>query len=761
MNNLAEIAIPVSLTQTFTYFIPENLRPRLTPGMRVACEFGKRRLIGVVLSIHSQDPTLSDRKLKTILELVDEEPVVSQELLEFLKELSRYYFAPIGDVLQLALPALNKDLVSQLRTDGKMGSEKNSGRIKMVSHKKMIYVTPTDRIEEKPLKGMILSVISLLRATGEQSLSRLAKQFSSARSIVQKLSKLGLVETRWKEVPRDPFFDERILPDVPPTLTGAQTSVMTQIDDALLDERSTGHGFLLFGVTGSGKTEIYLRSIATCLSRGRGAIVLVPEIGLTPQFVARFRARFGDDLAILHSGLKPQDRHAMWKKCQSGEVNVVIGARSALFAPIQNLGLIIVDEEHDSSFKQEEGVRYHGRDMAILRSHRSKGVIVLGSATPSAESLALVQADKLKLLELPYRAHEKATLPIVEIVNLRRIGPGPSMNPWISLPLHRAIETTLASKDQIILFLNRRGFSPSVICNACGHLENCKLCSVSLTFHRNEGRGILICHYCDYQTKFTGICSKCNLKELQLEGLGTEKLETTIAESFPTARVARLDRDVGSGKKSEAILQKMRNGDLDILIGTQMVTKGHDLPNVTLVGIINADALFGMPDFRAMERSFQLFVQVAGRAGRHDKPGRVIIQTRNPDHPVIDFAKRHDTKAFLDYELRDRKIAGYPPFCRLALLRIDSIQENISRETAHMFSNFAKNTAEVISHQVEILGPAPAPIVRLRDRFRYRVMIRAKDRAALRRVLSQIESCCKKIDYRARMIIDVDPVHMM
>ncbi|EYF00439.1 Helicase PriA essential for oriC/DnaA-independent DNA replication [Chondromyces apiculatus DSM 436] len=606
---------------------------------------------------------------------------------------------------------------------------------------------------------------------------------------------------------------------------------------------------MLFGVTGSGKTEVYLRAIATCLAQQRGALVMVPEIALTPQVVARFRARFGDALAVLHSGLSDADRHAMWSSLRRGDVRVAIGARSALFAPVPDLGLIIVDEEHDGSFKQEEGVRYHARDMALLRAQRAGAVCVLGSATPSLESVALVRRGKLTELRLPERAHREASLPDVQLVDLRKFGAGPTGDKLISLPLHRAIEQALAAKDQIILFLNRRGFAPSVVCDACGTVETCAQCSVALTYHRGRFRlpppapraglddlprpksppqrapklargetaelpgllsamtpspaathgpprpripvsppasgahdarsphsphsphsleedtvlrgGRLRCHYCDYSGPLPERCSTCNAPALVLEGLGTERLEALIAESFPEARVGRLDRDVAGADKTEAILASMRSGEIDILVGTQMVTKGHDLPSVTLVGVVNADAALSIPDFRAAERGFQLLVQVAGRAGRRDRPGKVLIQTRNPGHPAVSFAAAHDVEGFLTRELADREEVGYPPFARLALIRVDAPDEQVARDAIGKLAAQARTSPEGLARRVDVLGPSAAPIAKLRGRFRFRVLLRAAERGPLRAAVAAVMAVKDDVDRSVRVVIDIDPVAML
>ena len=448
----------------------------------------------------------------------------------------------------------------------------------------------------------------------------------------------------------------------------------------------------------------------------------------------------------------------MWRRLRSGEVDVAIGARSALFAPVHALGLLVVDEEHDPSFKQEEGVRYHARDMAILRAHRSGGVCILGSATPSLESEQLTRAGKAVKIVLPDRARAQA-MPKVEIVDLRRIGAGPTGDKRISLPLHRALEKTLADKGQAILFLNRRGFSPSVRCEACGEMTSCPQCSVALTFHKRAG-AVLRCHYCEYEVPMPAACGTCKAPALVLEGLGTEKLEETLSFAFPEARVARLDRDVASGRAVEKILARVRAREIDILVGTQMVTKGHDLPHVTLVGVINADAALSIPDFRSAERAFQLLVQVAGRAGRGDSPGRVLVQTYDPEHHAIVFAKSHDVNGFIARELVDRRELGYPPFARVALVRVDGIEESEAHAACAALGETATGRAAV-EGGVDVLGPAPAPIARLRNRFRFRLMLRAPDRGKLRRVLLAVDRHRATLPRAVRSSIDIDPVQLL
>jgi primosomal protein N' (replication factor Y) len=765
---VADVAVPIPLARAFSYEVPSHLALELVLGSRVLCDFHKRQVIGVVVGLGERAPD-PEIKLKPVRAVVDGRPVVPKELLDFLLEVARYYYAPVGEVLRMALPALERGDVERLEEQGELEGIGALKRTKRVGEAREAVLVPTDAVEEPgTLRGQAREILALVRGTGPQPIARLEERFKNARTAAKKLASLGLARIEQRPRAASPLFSEPTERDVPPELTEAQAEAAERLGASIRGE-GTDRSFLLFGVTGSGKTEVYLRAIAACLEKGKGALVMVPEIALTPQLVGRFRARFGDDLAVVHSGLSDKARHAMHKRLLAGEVKVAIGARSALFAPVPSLGLVIVDEEHDGSFKQEEGVRYHARDMAILRAHRAGATLLLGSATPSLESFELARRGKLSLLRLPDRASRAAKLPVVEIVDLKRFGPGPTGDPLLSLPLHRALEATLAKKEQAILFLNRRGHSPTVVCMACGTVHTCKACSVSLTYHRGRGArdavrpdgGRVCCHYCGYDDYVPERCEKCGSPELALEGLGTEKLEQTLAEAFPGARIARLDRDVAEGGKSEKVLARMRAGEIDVLVGTQMVTKGHDYPNVTLVGVVNADAALSMPDFRAGERAFQLLVQVAGRAGRHELPGRVLIQTRNPEHAAIVIAARHDVEAFLKSELKDRSEVHYPPFARLALLRIDAVDALVAQRAAGDLARACMASGPARAGKLDVLGPAPAPLARLRARYRFRVLLRASERAALRACLAAVEPHLRDVDRRVRAVIDVDPVSMM
>lgn len=746
---LADVALPVPMARTFTYSVPEGLVEGARPGARVVCSFGSRRLIGVVLAVREDDPP---PKTKAIAHVVDRAPAIPEDLLAFLRDLSGYYLAPIGEVVRLALPPVERETARELSTPTLFSDSRGVGA------RTVQWVVPTPRVEVAgTLHGQAAAVLAHVRAVGAEPVARLERRWGNARSAVKKLADLGLVALDERPAVSDPFFAEPAARDAPHDATPAQTAAIDDIVSRLREARPCT--LLLHGVTGSGKTEVYLRAIEAARSNGRGAIVLVPEIALTPQLVARFRARFGDNVAVLHSGLTPRERHAMWWQLRDGATDVAIGARSALFAPVRALGLIVVDEEHDSSFKQEEGVRYHARDMAIWRAHRVGAVCILGSATPSLESEHLVRRGRATKLRLPDRARAQP-LPRVELVDLRRTGASAMGDKRVSMPLYRAIESALAAREQVILFLNRRGFAPSVRCEGCGRVAMCGECSVALTFHKRGGE-VVRCHYCDFQAPLASRCATCGAEALVLEGTGTEKLEETLALAFPQARVARLDRDVASGRKVEALLAKMRAREIDILVGTQMVTKGHDLPHVTLVGVVNADAALSIPDFRASERAFQLLVQVAGRAGRGERPGKVIVQTWDPENPAVALAARHDVDGFLERELVDRRELGYPPFTRAALVRVDGPAEDEARDACSLLARVALGSDGVRAGHVIVQGPAPAPIARIRNRWRFRVMLRAADRAQLREVLRLVDDARASLPRAVRAAIDVDPVALL
>ena len=749
----ARVAVFVPLSQSYTFSVPDALADGVVNGARVVCAFRNRQIMGVVLEVASGTPDVAIDKLKPILAVVDTVPVVPAELLGFSCELASYYLAPIGEVMRLAVPAIERTRARKLKSEGLLDQKARAvGRAQ--NH---VEALPDEAGAAAALRGQAREVYEHLVAGGSASIAEIAKRWKSARTAVKKLEALGLVRSEQRAMEDaalfDPLFDADVPRDAPPDLNAAQRAAVDAISARL--RAGETHPFLLHGVTASGKTEVYLHAVQVALELGGSALILVPEIALTPQLVGRFRARLGDTIAVLHSGLTDRQRHGMWSLLRSGERRVAVGARSALFAPLVDLRLLCVDEEQDNSFKQEEGVRYNARDMALLRAQRAGAVCVLGSATPSLKSFHAVQNGRLERLVLPERAHRKALLPEAELVDLRRIGPGRPGERLLSLPLCRALEGVLARKEQAILFLNRRGFAPSVECNSCGHILGCPSCEVPLTYHVSP-RPHVICHYCDYRDPVPDRCSNCKSPALSFEGIGTERIESALGAAFPTARVARLDRDTGAGLKSERVLSKMHAGEIDILVGTQMVTKGHDLPRVTLVGVLNADAGLSMPDYQASERTFQLLVQVAGRAGRGETPGKVLIQTKNPENPAIALALAHDVPGFVRYGLGDREALGYPPFSRLAMVRISALDERKARACVDELAQLARRVA---GNQVEILGPSPAPIARLRSHYRFRLMARAKTRAPLRRVLVALLQA--KIESGVRRIVDVDPVSML
>ncbi len=746
---LAKVAVPVPLGQAFSYLVPSEIESNLARGMRVVVPFGRRKCLGVVLDFGLREPEIAEEKLKPILATVGDEAALPPELLDFLLELARYYFSPIGEVLRLALPAVERTLEHKLKQQDLLSGLKLTavGRVLQVAAR---TEAPLDGLV---FKGQAREIALHLEAHGPTPINELSQTWRNARAAVKKLVQLGLVRLEEREGDVDPFFKLPVKRDQPPRLNAEQAAAVEAISQKL--SAGERQAFLLDGVTASGKTEVYLHAVAACLESGGSALVLVPEIALTPQLVSRFRARLGDAVAVWHSELSEPARLGMWRALRRGELRVVVGARSALFAPVTNLRLICVDEEHDGSFKQEEGVRYHARDMALLRAHRAQAVCVLGSATPSLASEFGVRTERLQRLKLPARARTDSRLPKIEIVDLKRMGAGPSGERLLSLPLHRALETVLAAKQQAILFLNRRGFAPSLICEGCGEVQACPNCEVALTVHRAKGDRVQ-CHYCDYSAPEPVQCGACKGTRLMIEGVGTERIEQALQETFPDARIARLDRDVAAGVKSEKVLDRVRNGDVDILVGTQMVTKGHDLPNVTLVGVLNADAALSLPDFRAAERTFQLLVQVAGRAGRGGAPGTVLIQTRQPEHPAVHLACQNNVQGFVERELSERQELNYPPYSRLAMIRLDAVEREPLRAASDLVARVARGAA---TSDVEVLGPAPAPLLRLRNRFRYRLLLKSAQRAALRQVLLAVARTT--LDRRVRVAIDVDPISML
>ncbi|NNE20518.1 MAG: primosomal protein N' [Myxococcales bacterium] len=751
-SHYVEVALPVPLRKLFTYDVPSQLRGTLKPGSRVAVSFSRRKLAGFVVSGRDDLPEGVSRALP-VAGLLDSEPVFTDELLRFLDQAAKYYMHPLGEVLRAAAPALPSGAMRRLRKDGFLEATENLPG-QRVAHHRTWKVTATGKdpstvrlgARQKKLMDRFSDRDSIL-------LEELRGEVADPRAVIRSLTEKGLLEFEEVEAIRDPFFRAPVKRDEPPAPTAAQQIAIDRMVKALANR--SGQAFLVHGVTGSGKTEVYLRAIDEVRKAGRGAILLVPEIALTPQLVGRFRARFGDEIAVLHSGLTARQRDDAWQALRKGRVQVAIGARSALFAPVADLGLIVVDEEHDPSFKQDEGFRYQARDMALLRARYAGAVCVLGSATPSIETYHRANQGLIGLLSLPTRA-TGATMPEVEVVDLRRHRIGPTGHPLVSGPLFTALGRCLESGHQAIIFLNRRGFAPSLRCVSCGVVAECPACSVALTEHR--GQGALRCHYCDFHRTVAVPCIACGSTEYKRLGVGTEQLQKAVEESFPKARVARLDRDTASGDGVEAVLDRLRSGEVDVLVGTQMVTKGHDIAGITLVGVALADQSLAFPDFRASERTFQLLAQVAGRAGRADSPGEVILQTYQPDHPAVRLAAAHDYESFYVEEVRERQEVGYPPFARLVSVRVHAGAEDDARRATQALADTARRHQSVKDGAVQVLGPAPAPLVRLRGRYHYRLLLKSPDRKLLRNVAAHLAARIENGLPPAHASLDIDPL---
>ncbi len=747
-----EVALPVPIRKVFTYRVPDGLVGKLSPGSRVAVSFNRRKLPGFIVGSRTTMPEGVKRALP-VAGLLEIEPVFTPELLRFLEQAAKYYMHPLGEVLRAAAPALPTGAMRQLRDDGFLAAEEHLPG-QRVARRTTWKITATGKDSSDVRLGTRQREVMERIGRGQSVfLDELRGMLANPRAVVRRLATKGLVELEEVEANPDPFFRSPVARDEPPNPTAEQRFAMDAICKAV--EARTGEAFLLHGVTGSGKTEVYLRAIDEARKRGLGAILLVPEIALTPQLVARFRARFGDEIAVLHSGLTARQRDDAWQALRRGHVRVAIGARSALFAPVVDLGLIVVDEEHDASFKQDEGFRYHARDMALLRAKYAKAVCVLGSATPSMETYHRATMGGIRLLSLPTRATGQR-LPVVEIVDLRRHRQGPTGHPLLSGPLHRGLDQCLESGHQAILFLNRRGFSPSVRCVSCGVVAECPACSVALTEHRRQSA--LRCHYCDFQRAVAVPCAACGGSEYDRLGIGTEQLEEAISQNFSKSTVVRLDRDTATGQGVEEVLDRLRDGEVDVMVGTQMVTKGHDIARVTLVGVVLADQSLAFPDFRASERTFQLLAQVAGRAGRADTPGKVILQTYQPDHPAVRLAAQHDYESFYAAEIEARREVGYPPFARLISVRVHAGAETDARAAAQTLATIARRHGAARDGLVEVLGPAPAPLARLRGRYHYRLLLRSSDRKALRSAAAQLAAKIDEGLAPARASLDIDPL---
>lgn len=722
------VDLPVANTdKVFHYHVPPHLRPILQQGVRVQVPFGNKRLTGFVVGF-SPRPAVSPTK--DILSVVDEQPAFTPELYALARWLSQRCLCTLARALRtIAAPSHS-------------GSARFADQVFPVD-------SPVDdqRLLEKAPKQAVAWRVS--REFPGLTRSQLAAQAGVSLQVVNALIGKGVLTLSRHAVNRRPYaaIGDGIIPNEGlPVLTEEQITALDAITGGL--ESGERQVYLLHGVTGSGKTEVYIRSVVSTLSRGRQALVLVPEIALTGQMVERFRERFGDRIAVLHSRLGSGERYDEWRRIYNGKASVVLGARSAVFAPLPDVGLIIIDEEHEPSYKQEEDPKYHTRDVAFARATMQKAVVVLGTATPSLKTFARTIRGGAELLKLDHRIDNRP-MPRVSLVDLRdeyRAGNRRVFSRYLAAKVNEK----LAQKEQVILFLNRRGYSSVVLCRECGLVMRCPHCAISLTHHRD---GLLRCHYCNHQSWLPGQCPTCRSTYLSTLGTGTQKVEEEVEQLFPRARVVRMDSDTVSRKNShERILRTFSSGQADILIGTQMVAKGLDIPGVTLVGVINADTSLLLPDFRAAERTFQLITQVAGRAGRGDLTGEVVVQTYCPDHYSILTAKEHNYEQFFIREMGIRRKLQYPPFSSLARVIIRGSDENEVRESAQMFK---RNLMPSSNDHVQIMGPAPAPVSRIKDQYRWHLVLKAPQARILRLLLRDALERFQRLS-RKRVVVSID-----
>jgi len=761
---LCEVAIPRPFLGTLAYEIPESLSDRVVPGMRVRVPLAGRGTIGIVDRLGLRETRHEvPRRLKAVRAVMDDEAALGPELLELCRWIAGYYMAPLGLVLKTALPP------------GLLGSRAGRPGAPTVKTERIVRVlrrieTLTERDEAfgKAYRQRE-AYESLESLDGVAPLSHLTRRLGFARSVIAGLENRGLVELAERAVERDPFAG----PSTPRdeiTPTAGQNRVLASLTGMV--EQAEGGVALLRGVTGSGKTFVYLELLERILSEGGSAIVLVPEISLTPQTVERFRARFGDRVAVLHSALSDGERYDAWRALKEGRKRIAIGARSAVFAPVANLGAIVVDEEHESSYKQSDTPRYHARSVAIVRARVERCVCLLGSATPALESWRNATEGRYRLLELESRVTGQG-LPSVELVDLKETerggvdpradDPAPGeRGPLIFSPrLRDAISDRLARREQAILLLNRRGYATFVECRECGWVWSCPSCSVTLTYHRRRGQ--LLCHHCGFEADPPATCGECGTPGPRFTGVGTEQVERRLIELFPDARIARMDLDTTGSKWSHfEILESFRRRDVDLLLGTQMIAKGLDFPGVTLVGVINADVGLHIPDFRASEKTFQLLEQVAGRAGRGTDPGEVVVQTRRPRHFALACAAAHDYVGFAKREFTDRREPGYPPFRRLANIVVSGRREARVAQEAESLADWTRALiADRVESEVEAVGPAPCPIDRLRDRWRWHFLLKSGRPGPLGGVLRAIYARRSPTDAGLRLEIDRDPESLM
>ena len=741
-----EAALPVPLRRVFTYRVPEKFRGSIRLGTRVKLPFGKREMTGYAVGLHAElppDVDIDESKIKEIIEVSDDEPLITPEILKLTQWTADYYSSFWGEMLKASLPAgINTEKVRPKR--------RKAVRLMAAAGSS----AATDKLLTEPQQ----KIVDLLMANGgEMPFTEVLARADVGASPINTLAKRGLLEIYVEDVHRDPLRKASIPAREDFTLAAEQQWALDSITTALSDDGKF-KAFLLHGVTGSGKTEVYIQAMQIALKHGRSAAMLVPEIALTPVFSRRLRSVFGSEVAILHSNLSAGERYDEWRRIRRGDARIAIGTRSAVFAPLENIGLIIVDEEHDPSYRQHESPFYNARDVAVMRANLAGAVVVLGSATPAMESFYNAQAGKYTYLHLPERIGGRS-MADAKLINMREVFKAAGKDVAISPEMVEAIRQTHAKGDQIIILLNRRGFSQFVLCRTCGETIKCKNCDITLTFHRNNNS--LICHYCNYREASPRTCPHCESEYLYFVGEGTENIAEQLAKKFPELRIARVDRDTMAHKgELDQVLLDFEAGRLDMLVGTQMISKGHDFPNVTLVGVLGIDIGLGLPDLRSAERTFQLITQVAGRSGRGDKPGRVLIQTYYPEHYALRHAVKQDYEGFYREEIKYRERMAYPPFYVLASIMI--------RHRDHAFAmrnaNTLRRALDAANHakHARILGPAPASLTRLKNEFRIQIILKGKTRRSLRELLdiSLADAEHQGCDLRT-VYVEIDPVNLM
>ncbi len=741
----ARVIVDRSADREFDYLIPAALGERIQVGSRVRLPFRHRAALGTVVGLPEESP-VPEASLRPLDAVIGERPIISPVLIELARWMADYYCCPVETAMRSVLPQVI--------------------RAAEVDHKKQLFARLLRAPEPEELAALEKRAprqAEVLRALADAAaplpVAALAKACGATHQTIQALVKAGFLETASTAVGRDPYEKEIFLANEMQVLTPEQEESMRIVRLALDAPATEKRPVLLFGVTGSGKTEVYLQGIAHVLARGQTALVLVPEISLTPQTVERFKSRFSqnqEQVAVLHSHLSDGERHDEWHKIHGGRARIVIGARSAVFAPLANLGLIVVDEEHETSYKQEEAPRYQARDVAVLRARMEGCAVLLGSATPSVESYHNAMTGKYDLASLTIRVDDRK-MPLIRVVDLRQEAQRQKQSPLVlSEKLRAAIDARLLKQEQTILFLNRRGFATSLVCPTCGHVCRCTECSVSLTYHRAANR--LICHLCGHQGAMLSRCPQCQDPAIRQAGLGTERVEEVIGKVFPRAVIKRMDADAMARKDAfRETLHAFRAGKIDILIGTQMIAKGLHFPNVTLVGIINADLALHLPDFRSGERTFQLLTQVAGRAGRGEMEGEVFVQSFTPFSPSIQFARHHDFEGYWQQEMEFRSKCGFPPFVHLLLITVRCAHQERGRFTAE---TLARRLGEALPEGISLGDAVPAPLEKLKGQFRFQLLLRGKSAFKLSR---HVRAVLAKLQMPPDVTtaVDVDPYQLL